>query len=54
MKALSFRCLGCLYYIGGFKWVVSPCIYCEVLGGPHPPISLKRILDDRNDDKNRR
>jgi len=43
MRALGFRCLGCLYYQGVYKCIVCPCMSCKVVGGPNPPITLKSL-----------
>ena len=51
MRALGFRCLGCLYYQGIYKCIVSPCISCKVLGGTSPPITLKSLYKEEKNKK---
>ena len=54
MKAMGFKCYGCLYYLGVFKCIVSPCMSCKVMGGPYQPITLISLIKERNDDKKRK
>ncbi len=43
MKAMSFKCFGCLYYLGVFKCIICPCMSCQVMGGSNQPITLSHL-----------
>lgn len=46
MKAMSFKCFGCLYYLGVFKCIICPCMSCQVMGGSNQPITPKSLIKE--------